>query len=154
MTDPARPDRPIIRPLSRADETDWRALWRGYLDFYETDLPEEIYRTSFERLLDPAVTDYHGRLALLDGQPVGLVHYIYHRHGWKLEPVCYLQDLFTTSEARGRGVARALIETVYAEADAAQAPSVYWLTQEFNSTARALYDKVATCTPFIVYRRA
>jgi GNAT superfamily N-acetyltransferase len=68
--------------------------------------------------------------------------------------VTYLQDLFTTPDARGKGVARSLIETVYADADAAGRPAVYWLTQTGNSTARALYDKIATATDFMVYRRA
>ena len=32
-------------------------------------------------------------------------------------------------------------------------PNVYWLTQEFNATARRLYDRVGRATPFIKYRR-
>ena len=65
--------------------------------------------------------DYHGLLALRDDAPVGLAHYIFHRHGWHVADVCYLQDLFVAPEARGDGVGRALIEAVYAEADAAGA---------------------------------
>jgi hypothetical protein len=42
---------------------------------------------------------------------------------------------------------------VYAEADAAGCPIVYWLTQDFNATARRLYDRVAHVTPFIKYQR-
>ena len=54
---------------------------------------------------------------------------------------------------RGQGVGRALIEAVYAAADAAGCPSVYWMTQEFNAEARKLYDRIATLTPFIKYQR-
>ena len=67
--------------------------------------------------------------------------------------MCYLQDLFTAPDARGRGVARALIEAVYAAADAAGTPAVYWLTAEDNYAGRMLYDRVAVKTPFIRYRR-
>lgn len=141
------------RPIEPSDEAAWRELWRGYLDFYETTLGDEIYRTSFARLVDPAVTDYHGLLALRDGAPVGLVHYIFHRHGWQIEDVCYLQDLYVAPEARGIGAGRVLIEAVYAAADAAGRPNVYWLTQTFNTTARQLYDRVGSVTPFIKYRR-
>jgi hypothetical protein len=42
---------------------------------------------------------------------------------------------------------------VYTSADALGADEVYWLTQEFNATARRLYDQVAKATPFIKYRR-
>ena len=142
-----------VRPLRPDDELAWRRLWRSYLDFYETALPEEVYATSFARLTDPAVRDYHGLLAWQDGVPVGLAHYIFHRHGWQLAEVCYLQDLYVDAEARGTGAGRALIEAVYRAADAAGAPNVYWLTQESNATARRLYDRVGRVTPFVKYVR-
>lgn len=143
----------VIRRPEPADERAWRALWRGYLDFYETTLPEAVYATTFARLLSEAEGDHHGYLAVRDDIPVGLVHYIYHRHGWRIEKVTYLQDLYVAPEARGTGAGRALIEAVYAAADAAGCPSVYWLTQDFNTTARRLYDRVGTLTPFVKYIR-
>jgi GNAT superfamily N-acetyltransferase len=142
-----------IRPLVPTDETAWRPLWRAYLAFYETDLPEEIYATSFARLVDRAVTDYAGLIAEADGRAIGIVHYIFHRHGWRIEPVCYLQDLYVAPEARGTCAGRALIEAVYAAADAAGAPSVYWLTQAENAPARQLYDRIGRATSFIKYVR-
>lgn len=142
-----------IRPLAEADEPAWRRLWTGYLDYYETSVPEEVYRTTFARLLSDDPQEFHGRLAIVGGEAVGLVHFLFHRHCWKIENVCYLQDLYTDPGLRGRGVARALIETVYARADAEGAPAVYWLTQEFNYRGRMLYDKVGVKTPFIRYNR-
>ena len=85
---------------------------------------------------------------------LGLTHYLFHRHAWKEEKVCYLQDLFARPEARGTGVGRALIQAVYDEADRLGAPSVYWLTKEFNHPARQLYDRIGTLTPFIKYSRS
>ncbi|MBM1219134.1 GNAT family N-acetyltransferase [Ponticoccus sp. SC2-23] len=151
MADPSV--RVHIRPLARTDRDVWRQLWRGYLAFYETSLPEEIYASQFERLLGDDPRDLHGMIAELDGKPVGLAHYLFHRHGWKIEDVCYLQDLYAAPDARGHGVGRALIEAVYAAADAMGAPSVYWTTQDFNATARRLYDRIGTLTPFIKYQR-
>ena len=92
-------------------------------------------------------------MAEQDGQLLGLTHYLFHRHCWKIEEVCYLQDLYVAPEARGTGLGRALIEAVYAAADAAGAPAVYWLTQDFNHEARQLYDRVARVSPFIRYNR-
>ena len=92
-------------------------------------------------------------IALVDGKPVGLVHYIMHRTCWAVGDNCYLQDLYADPEVRGTGIGRALIEAVYAEADAAGAANVYWMTQDFNDTARRLYDRVARLTPFIKYQR-
>lgn len=142
-----------IRPLAQDDTPSWRALWRGYLDYYETALPDEVYATTFARLLAGGPKEFRGLLAVQDGQPVGLVHFLFHRSSWALEEVCYLQDLFTLPEARGAGVARALIEAVYRAADAADCPNVFWFTQGFNATARQLYDRVGVLTPFIRYNR-
>lgn len=64
-----------------------------------------------------------------------------------------MQDLYADAEARGRGVGRALIEAVYAEADRHNAAQTYWLTDESNAIARQLYDRVAKATSFIKYRR-
>ncbi len=148
--------RPVIRPLEAGDEAEWRRLWTAYLTFYETSVPEEVYRSSFARMLrgnagEP--NEYRGLIAEVGGKPAGLVHYLFHRHGWKIENVCYLQDLYADPEVRGTGVGRALIEAVYAAADEAGCPSVYWLTQDFNATARKLYDRIGTLTPFIKYNR-
>jgi GNAT superfamily N-acetyltransferase len=142
-----------IRPISQQDETHWRRLWRDYLAFYKSELPDAVYRSSFHRLTDPQIGDYHGLIAENDTGPVGLVHYIFHRHGWKIEDVVYLQDLYVAPEARGTGAGRALIEAVYKAADAAGCPSVYWLTQDGNTTARQLYDRIADKTDFIKYQR-
>jgi GNAT superfamily N-acetyltransferase len=143
----------ILRPIERADDADWRRLWTSYLDYYETRLSEAVYASTFARLLADDIREPRGLLALAAGRPVGLVHYVFHRHCWRIEDTCYLQDLFTEPEARGQGIGRALIEAVYAAADAAGCPSVYWLTQEFNYRGRALYDRVGEKSPFIRYNR-
>ena len=142
-----------IRPLRAGDEADWRRLWTAYLTFYETAVAEEVYATTFSRLLGDAPYDPSCFLAISDGRPVGFVHYLAHRHCWRTENVVYLQDLFADASVRGEGIGRRLIEAVYAAADAAGTPTVYWMTQEFNYSGRMLYDRIGTKTPFIKYQR-
>lgn len=142
-----------IRPLQAADRADWARLWTGYLDFYETSVPGEVYDSTFARLLGDDPRDFSALVAEQEGRLVGLAHYLFHRHAWKLEEVCYLQDLYADPALRGRGVGRALIEAVYSAADDHGAASVYWLTQDFNHTARRLYDRIGQLTPFIKYQR-
>ncbi|WP_108659155.1 GNAT family N-acetyltransferase [Acuticoccus kandeliae] len=142
-----------IRRLVPDDEPQWQDLWRGYLTFYKTTLPPEIYATTFARLLSDDEAGPRGFVAESEGALVGLVHYFFHPHCWRIEKVCYLQDLFAAEAARGKGVGRALIEAVYKAADEAGSPSVYWMTQDFNATARKLYDQIGTLTPFIKYQR-
>jgi GNAT superfamily N-acetyltransferase len=142
-----------VRPLTVADEPEWRVLWTGYLDYYETSVPEEVYVSSFARMLSGDDNEFNGMVAELDGKLVGLVHFLFHRHGWKTENVCYLQDLYTDPSVRGKSIGRALIEATYKAAEEAGSPTVYWLTQDFNEDGRRLYDRVGQLTPFIKYQR-
>lgn len=142
-----------VRGLRADDRPQWQELWRDYLAFYETELPPEIYDSTFARLLGDDPQDFSGLVAEQDGRLVGLTHFLFHRHAWKIENTCYLQDLYAVPDLRGRGIGRALIAAVYAAADAAACPSVYWLTQDFNHTARRLYDRIGRLTPFIRYQR-
>ena len=142
----------MIRPIEPGDRAEWTQLWKAYLAFYETVLSDEVYASTWSRLLDPNEPTW-GALALQDGVPVGLVHWIYHRHNWTIADTCYLQDLFVAPEGRGRGIGSALIDHVAADATAMGSSRVYWLTHESNATARALYDRVAQRSDFIQYRR-
>ncbi|MER5170720.1 GNAT family N-acetyltransferase [Thioclava kandeliae] len=143
----------VIRPFEARDEEAWRVLWRGYLDFYQAQCADEVYKASFARMLDPERPQQVGFLAESEGALLGLAHVIFHAHNWHLEEVCYLQDLYVAPEARGSGAGRALIEAVYRLADTRGAPAVYWTTQEDNRTARQLYDRIGEKTAFIKYQR-
>lgn len=126
----------------------WESLARGYKAFYKTPTTDAEYERAWQRLL--AREGVMGLLALMDGQVVGLAHYLMHTSVWA-DRVCYLQDLFTAPHERGHGVARALIDAVAEEARAAEASRYYWLTQENNAVARVLYERVAQCKGFIRY---
>lgn len=143
-----------IRAITPDDRAQWQALYDGYQRFYERpDLAQSFFDRAFGQLMSEDPSSFHGLVADDGGQLLGLTHYVFHPHMWRPEGVCYLQDLFTAPQARGKGVGRALIEAVYAAADAAGVPAVYWLTQEFNYAGRILYDKVAVRSPFIRYNR-
>jgi GNAT superfamily N-acetyltransferase len=143
-----------IRPLRSEDRPEWQDLWTQYLAFYETSVSADVYDTTFQRLLGEDPQDFSCLVAQLDDRLVGFTHYLFHRHAWKTENVCYLQDLFAHPDCRGTGIGRALIEAVYAAADTEGAPSVYWLTQDFNAPARQLYDRIGKLSPFIRYYRS
>ena len=142
-----------IRPVGPSDEHEWRRLWAAYLAFYETSLPEKIYALTFQRILSGLPYEYAGFLALVDGRPVGLAHYLFHRSCWHENNVCYLQDLYADPDVRGQGLGRKLIEAVYEKAKSKGSTEVYWMTQEFNTTARTLYDRIADKTPFLIYQK-
>jgi GNAT superfamily N-acetyltransferase len=137
-----------IGPLRPEDRAAWEVLARGYKSFYREPEPDEAYEQTWQRLA--AGTEIHGLGARLDGRLAGIAHYLFHPAVWYGE-ACYLEDLFTDEAARGRGVARALIEGVAAAARDRGVERFYWLTHETNAQARVLYDKVARFTGFIRY---
>lgn len=147
---------PLVRPVARSDYDQWLPLWDGYNAFYgrhgATALDPAITATTWQRFLDPA-EPVHALVAEHDGALIGLTHYLFHRSTTAIAPVCYLQDLFTSEGARGKGVGRALIEGVYARAQEAGASRVYWQTHETNAAAMQLYDRIAERSGFLVYRK-
>jgi GNAT superfamily N-acetyltransferase len=151
------PESPItVRSAAPQDYDAWRLLWDGYNAFYGrfgiTALPDHITQTTWQRFHDAA----EPMLCLVahdeaSGALIGLAHCVFHRSTSRMNPVCYLSDLFTHESARGRGVGRALVEGVYTAARDARAQRVYWQTQATNAAGRRLYDQVAKHQGFIVY---
>lgn len=145
-----------IRPVRREDRAAWRALRDGYNAFYgrtgPTALSEDITAATWARFFDDAepvfclVADDGDRL-------IGIANYLFHRSSSRPSDVCYLQDLFTAEDRRGRGIGRRLIEGVIEAARAAGCCRVYWQTHAGNQAARALYDTVAEHRGFIIYAR-
>jgi GNAT superfamily N-acetyltransferase len=147
----------IVRAIQSVDFAAWRSLWDGDNAFYgrlgPTALPAAITQVTWQRFLDPSEPVF-ALVAETAGEIVGLTHYLFHRSTTRIEPICYLRDLFTQASMRGRGVGSALIEGVCQAAQETGAYEVYWQTHRSNATARRLYDAVAENEGFIVYSRA
>jgi GNAT superfamily N-acetyltransferase len=145
----------LVREATAADFGQWLPLWEDYNEFYgragPTALPAAVTRTTWGRFLD-AGEPVHALLAESAGRVVGLAHFLFHRSTTLVEPICYLQDLFTVQTLRGRGVGRALIGAVRERASLEGASRLYWQTHETNHTAMRLYDSLAQRSGFVVYR--
>jgi GNAT superfamily N-acetyltransferase len=143
----------ILTALAAQDRTRWAELWRGYLDFYETRLPPEIYDHTWQRLVaaDSPMRGLGARLDSGTAPLVGITHYLFHAHAWTTQEVCYLQDLFVDPAARRHGIGGKLIEAVAAIARERNCLRLYWTTKEDNTTARSLYDRIAHFNGFIRY---
>jgi GNAT superfamily N-acetyltransferase len=138
-----------IGRLEPQDRAAWQELFAGYHEFYgRAGWPRENYDEAWRRFREDG--PLHARGARVDGRLVGIVHFLVHPSTTSAD-VCFLQDLFTAPQARGQGVARALIAEVGQWARDEGCARVYWHTQAGNETARRLYDRVAENRGFIQY---
>jgi GNAT superfamily N-acetyltransferase len=137
-----------VGKLSASDRGPWEELFRGYNDFYRVEHPQSMYDRAWAEF--QADARMHALGGWLDGSLAGIVHFFRHVRTTGSD-VCYLEDLFTAPEARGRGVGRALIGAVRDWAAGQGCGRLYWHTRVTNTTARALYDQVAVDAGFMVY---
>ena len=139
-----------VRPIENRDQSSWLDLWNGYLDFYETVLPPEQTKLTWNRLQD---SDYnlHGLVAISEGHVVGIAHYLFTQSSWALTDYCYLEDLYVDRDCRGAGAGRLLIDAVIEAARAKMSERVYWTTKESNARARVLYDTYSPVSEFVQY---
>jgi GNAT superfamily N-acetyltransferase len=143
-----------VRALEARDRAQWLTLFKDYIAFYRARVPEDVIETTWMRLFDGERDSPRGLVAVAEGGSViGLAHVLFHRSTWSASWYCYLEDLFVAPARRNAGAGRALIEAVYGAADARGCTRTYWQTEETNATARALYDAVASKSPFVQYRR-
>jgi GNAT superfamily N-acetyltransferase len=139
----------VIRPVAATERKQWEPLWLGYLAFYEKSVPAAVTDFTWARVVEgreiEALIAWEGERAL------GLVQYFLHPSTWNMGGNVYLQDLFVVPEARGKRIGRRLIAAVTEASKAKGAGVLYWQTEEFNGTARRLYERVAKRAPFVRY---
>lgn len=145
---------PVVRPAGAGDFEAWLPLWKGYNAFYgregATALSDAVTADRWAAFLSPDVPMW-ALVACRGDRLVGLAHYLFHLSTTSIAPSCYLQDLFTLPEARGRGIGALLIEAA-ARARLGGSTSLYWQTHRGNATAIRLYDRVAEQSEFLIYR--
>jgi len=141
---------PTIRSALPSDKAAWRELWRGYCEFYNADLSDAVTDHTWKRILDPD-SAIMCIVAEVDGRVYGFANCVVHENTWEIQPVCYLEDLFVTPSARGRGIGKALIEWLRNAMRAEGWARLYWTTRENNQQARGLYDQFTQADGFVRY---
>ena len=140
----------IIRAALPADEPVWRELWKGYCEFYEAQVSDEVTSRTWKRILDPD-SQIMCVVAEVDGKVYGFAHCVVHENTWETQAVCYLEDLYVRPGARGRGIGTALLEWLRNAMRAEGWARLYWATKADNVEARRLYDRFTTADDFVRY---
>jgi GNAT superfamily N-acetyltransferase len=140
-----------IRALEEKDKSQWLKLWAGYLEFYKSTISPEQTELTWKRLINNELKMF-GFVAESEEGVIGFTHCLFRPSTWTETDYCYLEDLFVDPNIRGKGVGRALMNRVFDFAKEKDSKRVYWTTQEFNKTARVLYDSITPVSEFVQYR--
>lgn len=143
-----------VRAPVAADEPQWRDLYSAYREFYALQPDPVVVGRVWSWIADPA----HETAAFVAvdsaGTLGGLAHYRRFARPSSGTTGLWLDDLFTRPDLRGAGIARQLIDSVSTIAADEGLSVVRWITNENNTTARRLYDTMATATKWVTYDRA
>jgi GNAT superfamily N-acetyltransferase len=140
-----------IRAIEEKDKSQWLKLWAGYLEFYKSTISPEQTELTWKRLTNHELKMF-GFVAENEDGVIGFTHCLFRPSTWTETDYCYLEDLFVDPTIRGKGVGRALMKKVFDLAKEKKSKRVYWTTQEFNKTARVLYDSITPVSEFVQYR--
>lgn len=130
-----------VRDIVSNDEAVWRQLWAGYLDFYEQSVPADVTNNTWSMLFDDQ-SSYWGLVAEDETGVLGFAIHQDQRSTWNTAPIVYLEDLFVSTTARGKGIGRALMEEGIERAKQRSFCKYYWQTDTGNTTARHLYNNM------------
>jgi GNAT superfamily N-acetyltransferase len=140
-----------IRAIEEKDKDQWLKLWAGYLEFYKSTISSEQTELTWKRLINNEQKMF-GFVAESEEGVIGFTHCLFRPSTWTETDYCYLEDLFVDPSIRGKGIGRALMNKVVELAKEKNSKRVYWTTQEFNKTARVLYDSIIPVSEFVQYR--
>jgi GNAT superfamily N-acetyltransferase len=142
----------VVTEFRAEDHDRWVELWTGYLKFYKTSLSADVFDSTWQRIMTKSGTLRGAGIRENESGPLlGITHYLLHETAWTPKQMCYMQDLFVEESVRGHGLARKLIEAVATRAKELDCYRCYWLTQDSNTQARILYDKVGRLSGFVRY---
>jgi GNAT superfamily N-acetyltransferase len=133
----------MIAIVTEADLPDLLPLMRGYCDFYGVDpSDDDLLEMSRELIRSPALDGIQLIARDDDGQALGFATVFWTWSTLTASRIAVMNDLFVSAEARGGGIADALIHACAERARERGATSLDWETADDNERARAVYERV------------
>jgi GNAT superfamily N-acetyltransferase len=141
MSGPA--DQAGIRVAGPGDEAEVTRLMAAFRDFYDdSEPPDELIARVVAELIEDEDTEF-----LLAGSPaVGVAQLRFRPSIWTGTDDAWLEDLFVLEPARGDGVGRALVEACAERSRARGCKRLQLDTNETNTAALALYERLGFVT--------
>jgi GNAT superfamily N-acetyltransferase len=137
------PGAPTIDVVTEDDLPALEPLLRAYLDFYEVSPPEDDVLALCRALMaDPEGEGVQLLARDGDGRPIGFATIFWSWSTTHAQRIGVMNDLYVAREARGTGLADALIAACRERCRARGAARLVWQTALDNARAQAVYDRV------------
>ena len=98
-----------ITAVHATDFEEWARLFRKYIDYYESALPDDQYRNTLNRILDPGKDLYAFilRSSKSEQKLYGIVHFYPHQTPWSEQSIMHMNgksplSLLLTATGTGR----------------------------------------------------
>ena len=141
-----------VEELNVADKEQWQLLYRGYADFYQMPMNENILESVWSWIFDENNKFYAIGVRSSEGRLIGFMHYREMPSPLRGAIVGFLDDLYVHPDYRGSGAVQALFRELRKISKQKGWPYVRWITATDNHRARNVYDKIANTIDFVTYQ--
>ena len=141
-----------VEKLTKTDQEDWQSLYRGYADFYQMPMNEDILSSVWLWIFDENIKFYAIGVKTSKGKLIGFMHYREMPSPLRGSLVGFLDDLYVHPDYRGTGAVQLLFKELKGIAKKNGWPYVRWITATDNHRARAVYDKISETIDFVTYQ--
>ena len=140
----------MIRNIEIKDKEQWKRLYRGYADFYQVTISEQILETIWDWLHDTN-HDLNALVYEIDNSIVALAHYRRMPSPLRGKYIGFLDDLYVEPKFRGKKIGEKIIKKLNDISKERNWGLIRWITRNDNHNAKSLYDKVAKKSTWEVY---
>ena len=140
----------MIRNIEVKDKEQWKKLYRGYADFYQVTISEQILETTWDWLHD-INHDLNALVYETDNSIVALAHYRRMPSPLRGKYIGFLDDLYVDPQFRGKKIGEKIIKKLNDISKERNWGLIRWITRNDNHNAKSLYDKVAKKSTWEVY---
>ena len=133
----------MIAIVAEDDLPDLLPLMRGYCDFYEVAPADEAMLAMSRALIEDPERQGVQVIARDDGgRAIGFATIFWTWSTLSADRLGVMNDLFVSQDARGGGVADALIAACADQCRQRGVPDLAWQTAKTNERAQAVYERV------------
>ena len=140
----------MIRNIEIKDKEQWKRLYRGYADFYQVTISEQILETIWDWLHNTN-HDLNALVYEIDNSIVALAHYRRMPSPLRGKYIGFLDDLYVEPQFRGKKIGEKIIKKLNDISKERNWGLIRWITRNDNHNAKSLYDKVAKKSTWEVY---